>query len=68
MKQNNIEPLKTDYVVSSQKAAEILGVSIRTFRRMHNRGEAPPRVKITDRIFGYRNSEIMKFLEARTVA
>lgn len=68
MKQNNIEPLKTDYVVSPQKTAEIFGVSVRTLRRMHDRGEAPPRVKITERIFGFRHSEILKFLEARTVA
>ena len=58
----------SDFVLMPKKTAKLLGVSVRTLRRMQDRGEAPPRVKITDRMFGYRHSEILKFLEARTVA
>ena len=57
-----------DFVVSTSKAADRIGVSVRTLARMHERGKAPPRVKVSERIFGYRNSEILKFLEARTEA
>jgi predicted DNA-binding transcriptional regulator AlpA len=35
---------------------------------MEAAGKAPPRVKITDRIVGYRDSDIKKFLDARTAA
>jgi predicted DNA-binding transcriptional regulator AlpA len=68
MERNISEAAETDFVVMPKKTAKILGVSVRTLRRMQDRGEAPPRVKITERMFGYRHSEILKFLEARTVA
>jgi len=57
-----------DYVRTRQETAKILGISVRTLTRMENRGEAPPRVKISDRIVGYRSSAIDEFLNARTVA
>jgi predicted DNA-binding transcriptional regulator AlpA len=57
-----------DYVRSRKEAAKILGVSVRTLYRMENRGEAPPRVKITERIIGYRDSAINAFLNSRTTA
>jgi predicted DNA-binding transcriptional regulator AlpA len=62
------EAAECDYVLSTTKAAERIGVSTKTLRRMRDRGEAPPRVRLTDRIYGYRNSDIQKFLESRTVA
>ncbi len=57
-----------DYVRSRQETAKLLGVCVRTLRRMEQRGEAPARTKITDRIIGYRDSAIKKFLDARTAA
>ena len=57
-----------DYVRSRQEAAKIMGVSVRTLKRMELRGEAPPRVKITERIIGYRDSAIDQFLTSRTAA
>jgi predicted DNA-binding transcriptional regulator AlpA len=62
------ETTDSDYVVKTSKAAERIGVSLRTLQRMRARGEAPPRVKISDRIFGYRNSVLNQFLASRTEA
>jgi predicted DNA-binding transcriptional regulator AlpA len=57
-----------DYVRSRQETAQILRVSLRTFRRMEMRGEAPPRIRVTERVFGYRDSAINEFLTSRTAA
>ena len=57
-----------DYVRSRRETAQRLGVSVKTLRRMETRGQAPARVKITDRIIGYRDSAINAFLNARTAA
>ena len=62
------KPDSADYVRSRREAAQILGVSVRTLRRMELSGKAPPRIQVTDRVVGYRDSEINRFLEARTVA
>ena len=57
-----------DYVRTRRETAKILGISVRTLTRLENRGEAPPRVKISDRITGYRTSAIDQFLKTRTMA
>jgi predicted DNA-binding transcriptional regulator AlpA len=57
-----------DCVRSRQETADILGVSLRTLRRMELDGNAPPRVKISERIFGFRASDINKFLASRVVS
>jgi predicted DNA-binding transcriptional regulator AlpA len=62
------EGTAVDFVRGRAEAAHILGISVRTLTRMEAAGKAPPRVKITDRIVGYRDSDIKKFLDARTAA
>jgi predicted DNA-binding transcriptional regulator AlpA len=57
-----------DYVRTRQEAAQILGVSVRTLRRIELRGEAPPRIRVTERVIGYRDSAINEFLTSRTAA
>jgi predicted DNA-binding transcriptional regulator AlpA len=51
-----------DYVVSEREAAEILGVSPDTLRRIVKRGKGPARVKISARRVGYRLSALNDFL------
>lgn len=68
MEKKNGEAAALDHVRSIQQTAEILGVSTRTLHRMQLRGEAPPRIKISDRIFGYRDSAIDHFLASRVEA
>jgi predicted DNA-binding transcriptional regulator AlpA len=54
-----------DCVHTRKRTAEILGCSVKTLTRIEARGELP-RVQISPRIIGYRNSEIEKFLAAKT--
>jgi len=58
----------SDYVRSVEQTAEILGVSVRTLRRMQLRGDAPRRIRISDRRYGFRDSEISQFLASRAEA
>ena len=57
-----------DFVRSIPETASILGVSVKTLRRMESRGDAPRRVHVTERIIGFRDSDIQKFLESRVVS
>ena len=56
-----------DYVRSRKQAAEILGVSLRTLRRLELAGELRV-TQISQRIKGYRDSVLTKFIEERTAA
>lgn len=56
-----------DYVRNRKETAKRIGVCVRTLQRMEKRGEIGPRIHITDRIIGYRDSVIDAFLAARTV-
>jgi predicted DNA-binding transcriptional regulator AlpA len=55
-----------DFIRTRKETAQRLRISLRTLQRMEARGEAPPRIRITDRIFGYRESAIDVFLRERT--
>lgn len=61
------ESHQVDYVRTRKEAAKFLGISIRTLTRIEARGELR-RVQISPRIIGYRNSEIEKFLTAKTAS
>lgn len=56
-----------DYVRSRQETARILGVSVRTLRRMEVAGLLRP-TQITQRIRGFRDSVINQFIQSRTAA
>jgi predicted DNA-binding transcriptional regulator AlpA len=56
-----------DYVRTRKETAKILGVSLRTLTRMETQGKMPARIRVSDRITGYRDSTIQKFLEDRVV-
>jgi predicted DNA-binding transcriptional regulator AlpA len=56
-----------DRVRNRKQTADRLGICVRTLVRMEQRGEAPPRIKITNTLIGYRDSDIDRFLAARTV-
>jgi predicted DNA-binding transcriptional regulator AlpA len=57
----------TNYVRSPKEAAERLGISISTLRRLEQRGEGPQRIKISDRRIGYPDSALAEFIAARSV-
>ncbi len=50
------------------KAAEAVGLSLRTLQRLRQDGGGPPFVKLTERRVGYTEDALREWLEARTVA
>ncbi len=52
-----------DRIISERVAAEILGISRDTLRRLGKRGEGPQRRKISSRRVGYRFSEVEACLD-----
>jgi predicted DNA-binding transcriptional regulator AlpA len=63
-----VEENKVDRIRTRQEFAELLAISVRTLDRLEKRGELPRRVHVTDRLVGYRESEIAEFISARTRA
>jgi hypothetical protein len=57
---------KVDLILTRPEVAQRLRISVRTLSRMENRGDLTGRIRISDRIFGYRNSVIERFLANRT--
>lgn len=59
--------MKTDdQVITKGEAAEMIGVSTDTLDRMHQRGEGPPRVKLSDRRVGFRMRELRAWIAKKT--
>jgi hypothetical protein len=56
-----------DRVITRQQAARLLGVSVKTLRRIEDRRELQP-VRVSDRVWGYRNSALQRYLYDRTRA
>ena len=56
---------KAEKVRSQRETAQLLNVSVTTLQRMEARGEAPKRIKISDRRIGYTDSAIHEFLISR---
>jgi predicted DNA-binding transcriptional regulator AlpA len=54
-------------VVDEPTAAQLCGVSLRTWDRMRARGETPPITKLSERRIGYRILDLMQWLDARRV-
>ena len=54
-----------DFVRSKKETAERLGISVQTLDRMRDQ---LPRIKISERRVGFRDSDIAKFITARTHA
>jgi predicted DNA-binding transcriptional regulator AlpA len=54
-----------DCVVTEAKAAEILGFSVDTLRRIRVRGEGPPRLQLSPRRVGYRLRDLQAWLDQR---
>ena len=59
---------KYDVLLTRAEVARRLAISIRTLFRLEAEQKLPPRIQVTERIVGYRSSEIEKFLNDRTVA
>lgn len=56
----------TDQILTRIETARLLRLSVRSLARLEVAGELPPRVMITRRTIGYRQSAIEGWLNART--
>jgi predicted DNA-binding transcriptional regulator AlpA len=54
-----------DRLLTERSAAEILGVSVDTLRRLNRRGEGPMRRKISPRRIGYKLSEVEAYRDGK---
>ena len=57
---------KSDLVLTRRETAQRLRISVRTLTRMERDKKLPPRIRLSDRIYGYRASVIESYLDART--
>ena len=57
-----------DPIRTRKEAAEFLRVSVRTLTRRENSGDLSGRIRISDRIYGYRQSTLDQYLASRTEA
>jgi predicted DNA-binding transcriptional regulator AlpA len=57
-----LEKLK---VVKDPQMPDLLGVSDRTWERMKERGDHPPKIQISERRIGYRVGDIGEWLDAK---
>jgi predicted DNA-binding transcriptional regulator AlpA len=64
-----LPPAAPDYIVLSDKqVAEIAGFGIRTLERLREKGEAPPRVRLSTRRYGTRLGDLREWLRSRVLA
>jgi predicted DNA-binding transcriptional regulator AlpA len=53
-------------ILSARQAAELLGVSLATFRRLHWAGKLPRAIQLSERRLGWRVLDLLKHLEKRS--
>lgn len=58
--------MKNCKIIRTHELAELLGISISQLYKMINNGELPPRVQISSRANGWRESDIDEWIEERT--
>jgi predicted DNA-binding transcriptional regulator AlpA len=58
---------RPDRIISERVAAEILGISPDTLRRLDRRGEGPTRRKISPRRVGYKISEVEAYRDGKLI-
>jgi predicted DNA-binding transcriptional regulator AlpA len=54
-----------DRVISRQETARMLSVSMATFERLERAGVLPRRIQVSQRRFGYLESDLAKYLTYR---
>jgi predicted DNA-binding transcriptional regulator AlpA len=55
----------SDRLVSDSLCAELLGISLSTLRRLDEAGQAPPKIKISQRRNGRRLRDIGRYIDRR---
>ena len=57
---------KVERLRSRQGVAALLGIGLSTLSKLEAKGDFPPRVQISERKFGWPDSAIRKFMDARS--
>jgi predicted DNA-binding transcriptional regulator AlpA len=57
-----------DRIISETEAAGLNGVSRDTFRRRTDRGEGPPKIRMSPRRIGYRLRDVLDDIKQREVS
>ena len=55
--------MKSFKIIRAKELAESLGISIPTLWRMEKKGQLPPKIKISDRVSGWRETDILDWLK-----
>ena len=55
-------------IYTRAETAKLLRMSLRTWTRIELRGDAPPRLQLSDRVVGYRASDLEAWIAARATA
>lgn len=58
--------LGRERILSARHAAELYGVSLATFRRLHWGGGLPPAIRLSERRVGWRVRDLLEHLEKRS--
>jgi predicted DNA-binding transcriptional regulator AlpA len=59
------ESLTLERVLDAKQGAELFGVSVATFRRLHRTKKLPAPVQISDRRLGWKARELLAYRDAR---
>ncbi len=55
-------------IVSARQAAELFGISLATFRRLHWSGKLPAAIHLSERRIGWRIADLHSWIASRTAA
>jgi predicted DNA-binding transcriptional regulator AlpA len=62
------ERLESERILTAHQAAELLSISIATFRRQHWRGQLPAAIKVGERRLGWRARDLLDMIASRAAA
>lgn len=57
------ETVTADRIVSADQGAELYGISVATYRRLHRAGRIPAAIRISDRRLGWRLGDLLAHLK-----
>jgi predicted DNA-binding transcriptional regulator AlpA len=60
--------LTLERILSAAQAAQFIGVSLPTFKRMRRAGKLPPAIQLSERRIGWRVGGMIEHLKAQPVA
>ena len=64
---NNNESVSSRLYLTSTEAAQLLGITAGTLHKWRASGDGPCYVKITNKLIGYRESDLVDFIAANVV-